>query len=485
GGKARGLAFMNSVLQCSDLHKKYPGFNISIPSTVVISTDVFDEFMEMNHIYKEEIIDKTDDEILKIFQKAKLPESLLKDIWAIGHLFKNPIAIRSSSKLEDSHYQPFAGVYKTFMIPSHLDDDLMARMIESAIKSVYASVFYKNSRAYMLATTNVIDEEKMGIIIQEVCGTRHGDLFYPTISGVARSVNFYPIPPEKPNRGIVNLAFGLGKYIVDGNVSLRFSPDYPDKIIQLSTPKMALHGTQHDFIALDLGQEHFTASTNDSVNLVKLSFDEIDDPKIHRYLSSVFDYENQVIRDRFDTKGQKVLTFAPILKYRKLPLAKLLSEILEMSEKAFNNAVEIEFAIELDLKNNKVHNFSYLQVRPIISSTHYLQSEVTKEQVDKAFIHSTKASGNGLYDEISDLLVVDFTDYDPKESGKIVKELEEINKEFVDVGKGYVLAGPGRWGSSDSKLGVPVQWSQISAARVIIEIANSTLHTEPSQGTHF
>ncbi|TFH20066.1 MAG: response regulator, partial [Bacteroidia bacterium] len=350
GGKARGLAFINSVIHKYKLYNKYPNTLITVPKTVVLSTDVFDEFMESNKLYQVGLSDLSDEEILQQFVAGKLPGWLHQDLYAVISVTKDPIAVRSSSKLEDSHYQPFAGIYSTYMIPVNKKNPAQTmELLTSAIKSVYASVYFRESKAYIQATSNVIDEEKMGIVLQEVCGTMHGESYYPTLSGVARSINFYPIEPEKPEDGIAKVAFGLGKYIVDGGVSLRFSPAYPKKILQLSSGKMMLRDTQREFYALNLKEDSYHVSTDDAVNLVRHKIDDaLGDPSF-RHVASVYDYDSDIVRDGLNYEGKKIVTFAGILQHETFPLAAIVKDLLEIGQKEMNLPIEIEFAVDMDV----------------------------------------------------------------------------------------------------------------------------------------
>ncbi len=349
GGKARGLAFINWVIKQNRLYNKFPDVLITIPRTIVLSTDIFDEFMDHNNLYSVVVADLSDDEILNRFINAELPGRVYQDFYAFLSVSINyPIAIRSSSKLEDSHYQPFAGIYSTYMIPRLSDNKEMVLVLSDAIKEVYASVFYKASKAYMTATANVIDEEKMGIIIQEVCGNRHGNIYYPTMSGVARSLNYYPIGSEKAEDGIVNIALGLGKLIVEGGMSLRFCPKHPKKILQLSSPETALRDTQKFFRALDLNIESFVPSTDDGVNIPRIDINDLNNDNALKFAASTYDRNNNVLRDGIIYPGKRIITFANILQYKLFPLADILNTILEIGQKEMNNPIEIEFAVNLE-----------------------------------------------------------------------------------------------------------------------------------------
>ena len=486
GGKARGLAFINSIIKNNKLFNKFPDVLITIPRTVVLSTDIFDEFMDQNNLYSIALSDLTDDEILNRFINAELPGHVYQDFYAFLAVSKNyPIAVRSSSKLEDSHYQPFAGIYSTYMIPRLPDNKQMVKMLSDAIKEVYASVYYKGSKAYMTATANVIDEEKMGIILQEVCGSRHGEIYYPTLSGVARSINYYPIGSEKAEDGIVNIAFGLGKMIVEGGLSLRFSPKYPRKILQLSSPEAALRDSQKEFYALDLNINSFVPSTDDGVNILKIDIKDLENDIALKYIASTYDRNNNVLRDGISFPGKRVITFSNILQHKTFPLAEILSTLLEIGQEEMNNPIEIEFAANLETPHGTPKIFDFLQIRPIVHSeeAHNINLDHIKEE--ETIIYSESALGNGLFKGIYDLVYVKPESFNAVNNKSVAVEIEKINSLFVKQGKGYILIGPGRWGSTDPWLGIPVKWPQISAARIIIESGLKNFRIDPSQGTHF
>ena len=485
GGKARGLAFINSVIKANNIFNKFKDTLITVPRTVVLSTDIFDEFMEMNDLYKISLSDMPDEEILKYFLNARLPDHVYQDLYAILTIVKNPIAIRSSSKLEDSYYQPFAGIYSTYMLPQADDRDLTVKNLADAIKEVYASVYYRESKAYMTATSNVIDEEKMGIILQEVCGQKYGNRFYPTLSGVARSINFYPIEPEKPEDGIVNVAYGLGKLIVDGGASLRFSPRYPHNILQLTNPEMALRDTQKKFYALDLSIDSFVPSTDDGINILKLNLKEAEnDPPFH-YAASTVDYENHIIRDGLHEGGRKIVSFSSILKHHQFLLAEILDFLLEMGAKEMNNPIEIEFAVNLDTPKGYPKVFNFLQIRPIVVNEQAGQFHVGDVSREKTIIYSESALGNGLIRNIQDIIYVKPESFNASRSEIIAGIIDKLNSQCMRENRHYVLVGPGRWGSTDPWLGIPIKWGQISMTRLIVESGLNNYRIEPSQGTHF
>ena len=486
GGKARGLAFIDSLLKKRILSDDYDNVLVTIPRTVVISTDIFDEFMEEQDLYDIAFsTDLTDDEILKRFIDADLPKRIYDDLEALIDVVKKPLAVRSSSVLEDSHYQPFAGIYSTYMIPSVKEKKKMLKLLSNAIKSVYASVFYASSKSYMDATKNSIEEEKMGIVIQEICGKDYGDRYYPTISGVARSINFYPIPPEKPRDGIANIALGLGKTIVDGGVSLRFSPEYPKKVLQLSSPDMALKGTQKQFYALDLSQENYSPSSDEGVNLIKLRVKDAEKDTALKHVSSTYDFENNIIRHGNHYEGKKILTFAGPLQFETFPLAKIIGSILKTCQKEMNTPVEIEFACHLDVKPGEPRVFSFLQLRPIVESQDKERVNLNEIPEEDILLSSNSALGNGQDSTVFDLIYVKPEAFDASKTHEIAAKVDALNKKMTEENRNYILIGPGRWGSSDSWLGIPVKWSQISMAKLIVESGLKDFRIDPSQGTHF
>jgi CheY-like chemotaxis protein len=487
GGKARGLAFLDSLIKRNHLYNEFDKVTITIPKTVVLGTDIFDEFMESNNLYQIALSDEFDDtEILSHFLDAQLPEMIHDDLYTILTFVERPLAIRSSSLLEDSHYQPFAGIYNTYMVP-YLKDDLgrMFEMVRASIKAVYASAFYKDSKAYMQATSNVIDEEKMAIVMQTVCGTQYGNRFYPTMSGVGRSIDYYPIPPEKAEDGTASIALGLGKYIVDGGLSLRFSPKYPKKVLQTSTPDMAVKETQKHFFALSLNPDEFTTLPDDSQSLLKLRIKEAEKDDSIRMIASTYDFQNNVIKDGYNYDGKKLITFSNILKHNTFPLAEILQKIMALGEKEMGYPVEIEFAVDLIPEKDGNIVFNMLQIRPIATKQESVHLDKRSIQKNNALIISESVLGNGIIDDIYDIVYIRPQNFVSSANKETVKMVDEINARFLKDGKNYILIGPGRWGSADPWLGIPVKWPQISAARIIIESGLENYRIDPSQGTHF
>jgi len=485
GGKARGLAFLDHIIKQNQLSDGFEDSIVSIPRTVVLSTDIFDEFMEENNLYSIGLSDAGDREILDAFLKARLPFRIHKDLLVFISIISGPVAIRSSSLLEDSHFQPFAGVYSTYMIPKAENEIVMLEILSVGIKSVYASVFYRGSKNYMKATANQIEEEKMGIVLQEVCGQQYGNRFYPTLSGVARSVNFYPIEPERYEEGFVTLAFGLGKYIVDGGISLRFSPEYPGKIIQLSDTRMALQETQQEFYSLDLNPSSFVPSTDDSVNLLKLNISAAEGDSALRFAASTYDYQDDILRDEMVEGGRKVITFAHILKYDLFPLTGILKRVLEIGQQQLNNPVEIEFAANIDPSMKKPVAFNLLQIRPIVENYETIKFRLEDIRQEDTVVSSGLALGNGTIEGLRDVVYVRTDNFEPSKNSEIADRIESVNERFINEDTNYILIGPGRWGSTDVWRGIPIKWQQISGARVIVESGLENYHIDPSQGTHF
>ncbi len=489
GGKGRGLAFIGAMV------KRYPKlehdhFAVTIPKTVVICTDIFDEFMETNELYSVALSDVDDETILKYFLRASLPSRLIEDLMAFFDVVKSPIAVRSSSLLEDSHYQPFAGIYSTYMVPKLEDKYDMLRTLSDAIKAVYASVFYRDSKAYMTATSNLIDQEKMAIVLQEVVGNRYNDRFYPTISGVARSLNFYPIGNEKAEDGIANIALGLGKYIVDGGQTLRFSPRHPHNILQMSTMDFALRETQTRYYALDLKNLTEQFSVDDSFNLLRLNLKDADADGLLKFIVSTYDPYDQIIRDGYYPGGRKILSFVNILQHDVFPLADTLDQILHVGQDEMGRPIEIEFAVNIDPVRAEqspapTATFYLLQIRPIVDNKEVMEEDLTLVGQEDTILSSTSVLGHGIVTDVQDIIYVKTGAFSSSNNQLIAYDIEKINRKFTAEEKNYVLVGPGRWGSSDSWLGIPVKWPHISNARVIVECGLENYRVDPSQGTHF
>ena len=484
GGKGRGLAFLDNIIKEHEELNKYERVTVQIPKTVVLCTDIFDEFMERNGLYQIALSDASNDEILAAFLKAQLPDSLYEDFEIFIDATRSPLAIRSSSLLEDAHYQPFAGVYSTYMIPYLDDHDMMIRMLSDAIKGVYASVYYSDSKAYMTATSNVIDQEKMAAIIQEVVGRQYGTRYYPNLSGVIRSINYYPIGNERAEEGIASLALGLGKYIVDGGQTLRVSPFHPKQVLQMSEVDIALKETQTQFYALDLSHVGEDFKVDDGFNIVKLRVKEAYADGALANIASTYDPNDQMIYDGLYETGRKIISFAGVLQHDVMPLPEILQMVMTQGAESMRRPVEIEMAGNIEADGSG--EIYLLQIRPIVDSKHKLDVDVNAIPDEQCLIRTSSSLGHGVVEDIHDVIYVK-TDggFSAQDNPAIAEEMERINRQFLDSGKGYILIGPGRWGSSDPWLGIPVKWPHISGARLICEVAVPGYYVDPSQGTHF
>jgi hypothetical protein len=485
GGKGRGLAFIDAMIKRNEAFENYENVQITIPKTVVLCTDIFSEFMETNALYPIALSDISDEEILSAFLKAHLPKALIADLHTFVGAINAPIAVRSSSLLEDSHYQPFAGIYATYMVPLNSTSKThMLVMITEAIKAVYASVFYRDSKAYMTATKNVIDEEKMAIVLQEICGKAYENRYYPSFSGVMRSLNYYPIGAEQPEDGIVNVALGLGKHIMDGGLSLRFSPAYPQNALQTSTLELTLKETQTSFNALDLCATCFIPKVEDGFNILKLPIQEAEKDGTLKYIASTYDVYNETINDGI-YEGRKLITFANILKHDVFPLASVLKTIMQIAHDEMGRPIEIEFAVNLDYSGLKQHNFYLLQIRPIVDTKEVINENIGAINTSETIISSKNALGHGIVSDIYDVVYVRPEAFKATNNERIATEIDKINRLLMSENRNYILVGPGRWGSSDPWLGIPVKWSNICNARIIVESGLSHYRVDPSQGTHF
>ena len=487
GGKGRGLAFLDNIIKRHPELNQFEKAAVSIPKTVVLCTDFFDEFMDKNNLWTIALSDASDEEILQHFLRAQLPDTLIADFFTFFDAVKSPIAVRSSSLLEDSHYQPFAGIYSTYMIP-YLDDKYeMLRMLACAIKGVYASVYYKDSKAYMTATSNVIDQEKMAVILQEVVGHQYGDHYYPTFSGVLRSLNYYPIGDETAEEGIASLALGLGKYIVDGGQTLRVSPYHPHQVLQTSEMETALKETQTRFYALDMSHVGDDFKVDDGFNIKSLRVKEADKDGSLNGIASTYDPSDQIIRDGIYEGGRKIISFCGVLQQGIFPLPEILQMAQKYGSEEMRRPVEIEFACNLNsTPQGTTGDFYLLQIRPIVDSKQVLDEDLAVIPDEQCLLRSQNSLGHGISEDVVDVVYVKTDDdFTAANNLYIADEIEKINRKFLDTDKNYILIGPGRWGSSDYWLGIPVKWPHISAARVIVETGLKNYHVDPSQGTHF
>lgn len=491
GGKARGLAFVTTQLKENpNLQAKFPAIDIIVPKSFVISTEGFDSFIVENNLQDMSGINDQDAVIAKRFLKSRFSDWMIHHLKSFLKLIKYPLAVRSSSLLEDAQFQPFAGVYKTYMVPNnHPDLTVRLNQLMDAIRLVYASIYFKTPRSYAKSTLHRIEDEKMAVVIQQLIGSSHGDYFYPAISGVIQSYNFYPIAHLKSEEGIAHIALGLGKTVMEGANSLRFSPKYPEFLPQFSTVDDILKNSQRFFYALKLTDvpEKLGSSYTESAGRT-LAHLEIDDFLNHtpvKQLSSTYIPEEHRIRDTAQGKGYRVLTFASILKYKSIPLPEILSDILDMGRKGMGSPVEIEFAVNLATEQRQKPQFALLQIRPMALNQQNMEVVITEKEIADAFCFSTMALGNGIFHDIADILYVKPDSFDPAHTTEIALEIGKVNRQIINQNRKYILIGPGRWGSADRWLGIPVKWNDISGIGAIIEARSDKLHAEPSQGTHF
>jgi len=487
GGKARGLGFVNAFLKRRKLMFRFPEVVVQIPKTVVLTTEVFERFMESNNLYPYATAAlASDSSLLRRFLAGRLPDDVRADLWTLVGVIDKPLAVRSSSLLEDSHYQPFAGVYGTYFVPNNNPDrNVRLQELCDAIKGVYASTYYEGSKEYALATHNIIDQEKMAVLVQEVTGAEYGGLYYPQISGVARSLNFYPIENERPRDGVVNIALGLGKTVVDGEVSLRFSPASPEKVLQLYSVDSALKTTQRKFYALDMAIGSFRATTDQSANLRHLDVEGAAEHRANWDALSTYDHQNNRIREDPQRPGPKLVTFSRILKYGALPLPQVLSTLLEVGSREMGVPVEIEFAVKMDVPKDQPKQFKFLQIRPIVEGLEAEAVQVGEVPEETTIVTAFTALGNGTYDGLCDVVYIKPEAFDPAHTTRMVPLIAAVNRRLADEERHYLLIGPGRWGSVDPWLGIPVKWAHITYARVIVEASLRSFRIEASQGSHF
>lgn len=487
GGKARGLAFMSTVLeQNQELHEKYSNVRIRIPKTLVVCTDGFESFVAQNHLEHFAKDGFTDEEVARGFLNADMPEWLMKDLKAFVNQVTIPLSIRSSSLLEDAQFQPYAGLYETYMIPNnHPDPSVRLQHLMTAIKLVYASTYYEGPKAFARSTSNQPQAEAMGVIIQQLSGKGYGDYFYPAISGVAQSHNFYPVSHMKPEEGIAHIALGLGKTVVEGEKTLRFSPRYPKIMPQFSTVNDILANAQRFFYALRIRNYPEGPELWRDSNLEKRELDEAENEFPVKTLASTYVPEEDRIRDSGYIPGPKILTFSQVLKYDIFPLPGLLTDLLVLGRKGMGCPVEIEFSVDLHSEKGHRDEFNFLQIRPMVAEEDRFNVEITPQEVDQAFCRSKTALGNGRNEQIRDIVYVKPDAFEARATVKIAEEIGQLNADLLKEQRKYLLVGPGRWGSADRWLGIPVQWRHISGVGAIIELRNEKLKADPSQGSHF
>ena len=484
GGKGRGLAFINTLIYNYDFSKHIPNINIRSPKTSVIGTEEFAYFMERNNLY-ELIWQEPDYETIKQrFVQSHLTDSLIKKLKAILELIRKPVAVRSSGLFEDSQMQPFAGIFETYILPNnHPDINVRLGQLMDAIKLVFASVFSKVARDYIKAVNYKIEEEKMAVVIQEVVGNQYEDVFYPHISGVAQSYNYYPVSHMKPDEGFAVAAVGLGKYVVEGEKAYRFSPKYPN--VEINSPKDQYKNSQVQFFAVDLKKKDIDLMEGDMAGLRRLDIDEAERHGTLRHCASVFNPENNAISPGLNKYGPRIINFANILKYNYIPLTKTIELVLDVVKEAMGTPVEIEFAVDLNKDKDYKASFYLLQIKPLLGNADDYEINMDQVDEDNLILFSDKGMGNGVIDDLYDVIYADPEKFDKTKTLEMAEEIEQINAEIGKEGRKYVLIGPGRWGTRDKWIGVPVAWPQISNARIIVETSLEGFPLDASSGSHF
>ena len=486
GGKARGLSFLNLLIHSAKLHNRFKGMRVEVPAAVVLGTDVFDNFIENNDLKRFALSERDDKEIARKFLAAEwFDENIKTQLEHFLNIIRDPLAVRSSSLLEDSQYHPFAGVYETYMLPNE-DADISACLEEliNAIKCVYASTFYRGTKDYMKVTSYRLEEEKMAVIIQKMVGAKHQNRFYPDFSGVARSHNFYPVEPQKASDGITFMALGLGKTVVEGGNTVRFSPRYPNRP-QFTTIDEALKNNQQNFFGLDLSMKLEKNVEDYDALLKSYPLETAEEDGTLFYVGSTYSHENHAIYDGLSRQGARLVTFSPILKNNMSPVPKILEELLEIGRKGMGMPVEIEFAVNMSVPHKQPKEFGVLQMRPLVLSREAAQLNVKEKDSDLLVCKSDRVLGNGLIDDIFDVVTVDFDQFQRAKTREAAAEVKYFNNKLTGEDRPYLLIGVGRWGSLDPWLGIPVKWDQISGAKAIIETGFRDLDVTPSQGSHF
>lgn len=486
GGKGRGVAFFNTLLSDTDIQGKYPGIKIKTPRSYVICSGVFEEFMEGNSLQEMAISSRDEREITGRFLSANLPQNIVDSLRALMEIANYPLAVRSSSILEDSQILPFAGLYKTYILPNnHPNKEVRLKQLLDAIKLIYASVFCQSPKQYAQNAGLRIEEERMAILIQRLIGERHGDAFYPAFSGVAQSYNFYPISYMKPEQGVVSLALGFGRKVVEGGQVYRFSPAYPKMPPPYASPTEFLKRSQSDFYALDLNYSSEQLTADDSCTYKEFGLKRAEADGVLQYIASTYSAQDDIINDTYMAAGPKVVTFAHILKYNYIPLAEILNDIIQLNKHAFGSDVEIEFAVNIPSDKSKKPEFYLLQVRPLVVGKESEEVKIDDYTEEELICESSHTIGNGVYQDIYDIIYVDRNSFETTKTIRIASEMEALNKQLYNEGRKCVIIGFGRLGTSDPSLGIPVSWSQMSQAKVVVEADIDTLAVEPSLGSHF
>ena len=484
GGKGRGLAFLNSLVGKYRLEHRFDGVRIHVPPTAVLATGVFEKFMASSGLLTFALEEADDDKITAAFVKAPFSQDVLEDLWDFIQWVRYPLAVRSSSLLEDASYQPFAGIYKTFMIPNnHEDPEVRLAELCRAIKMVYASTYHSDPKAYMQSLPNRLEEEKMAVVIQQIVSRRHGRYLYPNFAGVGRSVNYYPMPDMTPEDGIVSVALGMGKMVVDGGQCVRFCPAYPHRPIQSFSPEEYLQNSQDTFLALDMSPTHGQGVREIELDHLDLSVAEQDGTLMP--VGSVYSPDNNAVYDGISRPGIRIVTMANILKSSIFPLAEITAFMLKVGQAAASCPVEMEFAVNLSEEKGKPHEFACLQIRPLVMGSESQDIQIDQFSAEDAICVSSKVLGNGFVKDVCDLVYVRRAGFDRAGTSQVAEEIGVLNGNLRRQERPYLLIGPGRWGSADPWLGIPVKWAQIAGVRCIVETDFEDMQVDPSQGSHF
>lgn len=486
GGKGRGVAFFNSLLAKTDLLKKYGNIKIKTPHSFAICSEVFEEFLEMNNLQEMAVNANNEEKIAEKFLSAALPSKIIEDLRVLIDKIDYPLAVRSSSILEDSQMLPFAGIYSTFVLPNnHAKADIRLQQLLDAVRLIYASVFYQSPKRYIKNADLRIEEERMAVLIQQLVGERHGDIFYPAISGVAQSYNFYPVAYMKPEQGIVSLALGFGKAVVEGGQVYRFSPAFPEKNPPYSSPAEFLKKSQNRFYALNLENSCVRLTADQGCTYEKFDLERAEADGTLAFTGSTFLRDNDTIRDTLSIPGPRVVTFAPVLKYDLFPLADLINDLFVLGKDALGSDVEIEFAVNIPVDKEKEKEFYFLQIRPMVVGREFQEVKIDAFSRNEIVCRSLHAIGNGIFQDIFDLVFIDPDGFELSQTKKIAREIGELNQLLFTEKRKCILMGFGRLGTSDPWLGIPLEWSQMSQAKVVIEADRDNLQVEPSLGSHF
>ena len=486
GGKARGVAFFRNLIINSDLQRKYPDIKLKIPNSFVICSDVFEEFMYMNDLQEMAYSSTNEEEIAQRFLEARLPEAILDNLKILIDQIEYPLAVRSSSILEDSQVLPFAGIFKTYMLPNcDPDPQVRLKQLSDAVKLTYASAFFQSPKGYAKNADVRIEEGSMSVLIQQLVGERHGDVFYPLISGVAQTYNYYPYSYMQPEQGVVSLALGFGKAIVDGGRVFSFSPAYPKMNPPFSSPKEFMENTQSKFYTLDMTGCDRQLNKDDECTYKKIGFERAEQDKTLQLVSSTYLRESDMIMDTFSVPGPKIVTFASVLKYNTFPLVNIVKDLFEIGKNAFGTDVEIEFAVNYPVETNQQPEFYFLQIRPMVVGREAKEVKIDEFSKENVVCTSDHIIGNGAYKDITDVIYLDPEIFELNKTVDIASEIGELNKQLVSEGRQCVLMGFGRIGTSDPWLGIPLMWWQMSQAKVVVEADLDHLMVEPSLGSHF